>query len=257
MDSNNIFSINRVYQLLIRYYTLNYKGILIASVAFSGALAIIGAVSSFASNEFRVEAFVGMFYASLFVAGVIVTSKVFRELHKPSRSIHYLTLPASPIEKLLTAWISTSIFYLLIAMVLFYFTYYISSLLTLWWFNFPMVSINIFEYYYLKVCLHFIILHSIFFFGAVYFKGYNFLKMVLSIFVIVIGFSMYQSLISAITMKEMFHSIVLQQGPNQIIADGAKDFVENVFVPTMKYIYYAMPVFFLSLSFIRFNEREA
>ncbi len=255
---NNIFSLSRFIQLIRRHYVLNYKGLLIGYGAFAVALAIIGALSSFARSEFNIQVFAVLFYVFLFVAGYILSSSVFSELHSPEKSIHFLTLPASDFEKWFSGWLNTSIIYLIFSLVVFYVSYFLSALLALIWFEVPFEGYNIFSGDFFQMSLLYLITQSVFFFGAVYFKRFNFLKTILALFVLLIIYSVYQTLISAVAFREIFMILIHEGRVNDtVMVPGLEEYMENTVLPLIKGVFYfVIPVFFLSLSYIRLKERE-
>lgn len=259
MEQNNFFSISRFVNMIKRHYVLTFKGLIIAFSAIVGVIAVVGTLSSFGRASFHFEMFTGLFYFLIFTVGYILTSTIFHEMHRPERSVYYLTLPSSNFEKLLTGWLASTIFYLVMSLAAYYIAYVLASLFALAMFEVPFEIRSIFEADFFKVCLVYIITQSIFFFGAVYFKGYNFLKTILALFVLFLFWSAYQSLLGSVAFREVFFA-VLTHGDNVenvITAPGLEDYTEKVLVPILKVgFYYVMPIFFLGLSYVRIKERE-
>lgn len=259
MEQNNFFSFSRLVNMIIRHYVLSYKGLIIAFSAIVGVLAIIGALISFGQPGFNFEIFTGLFYFLMFTVGYIFTSTVFNEMHRPECSVYYLSLPSSNFEKLLTAWLASTLFYLLISFAAYHIAYVLASLFALAMFEVPFGLRSVLSAEFFKVSLVYSITQSIFFFGAVYFKGYNFLKTILSVFVLFLFWSVYQSLVGSVAFREIF-LVALQYGNNvddHIKAPGLEEYVEAVFIPVLKIGFYlVMPIFFLGLSYLRINERE-
>jgi len=256
---NNIFSIARLGQLTKRHLILNYNRMFLEVTGSIGLLSVIGAISfrqaSFPNNAL----FLFFFYAILFVGGFILTSNIFHELHKPEKSIQYMTLPASNLEKLISAWLNSSVLILALSLVVYYASFILAKLLALWWFDIEMPIFNIFVFFK-KVCIAYISIHSLFFFGAVYFKGKNFFKTLFSVFLLVLFFSIYHSIIGATATKEII-TLVMEENtvnPGEIItAPGLKEYVEGTLFPILKIIFrYILPIFFIVLSYIGLKERE-
>jgi hypothetical protein len=258
MESNNIFSPARFYYLIKRYYSLNYKTMLLAFLGVAGVLAIIGALATIGKTTYRHDVLVALFYVVMFLAGFILTSGIFNELHKPERSIHYITLPASSFEKLFSAWVQSTLFYFIFSIITFYIAYLLSSVLAFWWLGTPISWFNIFSTGFIKMCGLFMVIHSIFFFGAVYFRGANFLKTIFAIFLFFLAYSMYQTLFSTVVNRDIIMLLIQHKNVEDLIsAPGLEEFMQTRLIPAAKIFFlYVIPVFFLILSYVRIKERE-
>jgi len=253
MTQNNIFNLQRFQLFFRRHLFLNYKGLLTAFAAISGVLIVIAILTSIGSSIIDQKSFVVLSYVSIFLGGAIITSQSFSEMHKPEKSIHYISLPASGFEKVLSTWLHTTVIFLFIALGFFYTSWYIASSLAFVLTNTNFVALNLFDAGLWKILGIYFVVQPVFFLGAIYFKGYNFLKTLLALFVIMVFQSMFQSLVSLLVFKQ-----VLFNSPNW---DGTSwtgtDFMENTLLPIIKVIgFYVLPAFLLVVSYIRFNERE-
>lgn len=258
MGQNNIFSASRFIHLIKRHYVLNFTGLIIAFSGIAAIVAIIGALGSFGRQQFNDELFTSLFYVVMFITGYILTSTIFSELHRPERSVYYLTLPASSFEKLFSGWLNTSIIFLVFSLIAYYVSYLLSSIFAYWWFQVPFELKNVFNMGFLEASKFYIVTQSVFFFGAVYFKGYNFLKTVLALFILLMFHSFYQAMLGTIAFQDVLMLAIKGKDVDEMVsAPGLEEFAENVFLPVMKVgFYYVMPAFFLSLSYIRIKERE-
>ncbi len=258
MVQNNIFSFSRFINLIKRHYVLNYTGLIIAFSAIAAIVAIVGALASVGAQEFNLDTFTSLFYVVMFITGYILTSMVFSEMHSPNRSVFFLTLPASSFEKLLSGWLNTSIIFLIFSLITYYVSYLLASLFTLWWFQVPFEIGNAFEMGFFEACKFYLITQSIFFFGAIYFRGYNFLKTIIALFILLLFYSIYQTLASTLAFQDiMLLAMTGKPVDEMITAPGLEEYGKNVLVPAFKIgFYYVMPAFFLSLSYIRIKERE-
>ncbi|MBN2485429.1 MAG: hypothetical protein JXB34_05620 [Bacteroidales bacterium] len=253
MEQNNIFNLKRFQFFFKRHLLLNYKALLTAFAAISGALIVIAVLTSIGSKAIHKESFVVLSYVALFLGGAIITSLSFSELHKPEKSIHYLTLPASGFEKVLSTWLHTSVIFLIVSVGFFYLSWYLASGLAFVITGSPLATLNLFSAGLWKIIGVYFIVHPYFFLGAVYFKGYNFLKTLLALFLLAVFQSMVQSVLSLILFGQQFFNSMNAMGPSFT----GTDFLENTLLPILKILgFYIIPVFLLIVSYIRFNERE-
>ena len=130
--------------------------------------------------------------------------------------------------------------------------------MALWWFQVPFTGNSISIAQFLELSWFYISTQSIFFFGAVYFRGNNFLKTVLSIFLLFLVNSIYQALLGSLAFREIIVLLIQQHTLEDLVtAPGLEEYMEANFLPFLKIVfYYVIPVFFLSLSYIRIKERE-
>ncbi len=252
MIQNDTFSLRRFQLFFQRYLFLNYKGVLIAFAAISGLLIFISVLTSIGHRGINQEAFIALSYVSFFLGGAIITSACFNEMHRPEKSIQFLTLPASQPEKFFAAYLSTTVLYILVAISFYYVAYYVASGLALMLTNTPLKPVNYFDASLAKIIGIYFIVHSVFFLGAIYFKGYNFLKTLLALFVVQFTANLLIWLFGIIVFGD-----VIFEGFNKANFSGEEYFTDTL-LPTLKIIgFYILPIFFLVVSYIRYNEREA
>ncbi len=179
------FSMNRLIQLCSRYFAIKKNMILLGGLAVFGLIAILYfLLVIFGLLPLRQSGVFGMMdlvFTVLSYAGYAFTSTMFNEVNTNSTATHFLTLPASSIEKLLSAWVVSYVCYTIV----FIFSLYIISLILGVGNNF------IFSEEIINRLLAYTILQSIFLFGAVYFKANNFLSTIVAL----LAFAVMASLI--------------------------------------------------------------
>jgi len=193
-SSTNSFSFKRFYQLSYRYLFIYWQRILIAF----GVIASIMLISFtlpllYMPNEQLVNRIstIGfdaalntciMFYI---LGGLLFSSHIFNELHSKEKAFQFLLLPASSIEKFLSAWFTTSVVYtlfsilalILLSMVMEGFIVYKTAI----WSGFTVF--NPFGSQFLRGVIFLIISQSIFLLGGIYFKSYHFVKTLFSLLI--------------------------------------------------------------------------
>jgi len=176
--NNNTFSLNRFIKLFKRHSIANYKPYLMLLLLLIGGIATALTFSiKNAESIISIEQYT-MFKISLFVSVPIFTAGIFSELSSQSKSISYLMLPASNLEKWLVAWVYSFFIYLIIYVACFYFV----DILVLQYCNAtakkPQELVNIFDpkYSLINDLVIFALLHALSFFGAVFFRKHQILK---------------------------------------------------------------------------------
>lgn len=251
---NNTFSFNRLFLLAKRQIVGNLNGLLIAFAAIAGSLLIISLLTGY-SNPSSLLSLGPMFFVVLFIGGYVFTSNIFAELHSPQKSIPFLTLPVSKLERLTNAWVLTAIIFPILALLVFALVILLSYLLL----RIP-IPAGAFSILWsakaLKIVLIYCITQSVFLFGAVYFRKHNFLKTLLSLFVIqnVIG------LVAAIVGYLLFGTFNFKSDDmiiSQNINTGMESFFTVTLVQIAKIVFYYLTVpFFLILTWFSIKERE-
>lgn len=199
METNSFFNINRLKLLVLRDFGINYKTMLIATAAVGGFLMFIGTLTIiFGEKSMNQQNILGMVMPTLIIMGLISTSMVFSELHSPHKGYIYLTLPASAFEKLIAAWLVSSVFYVIFSMALLLFlnVYYI--LIALLFSSQSVELVNIFSPEVLKPLGVYMVVQSGFLLGAIYFRKVNFLKTILAFFVLNVLIAIYVGVLGKI-----------------------------------------------------------
>lgn len=253
MEKINQFSVQRFILLMKRYIIFNSKTLLIGLGALSGVMIFISLLQTyFAGGIFNLQALTQTGQTIIYIGGFILTSMVFKELHSPARSQFYLTLPATTSEKLFSSWILSSIGFIVAANVALSLVLLLSNgLASLIWSS-SVGLFNPFSNQSIQAMSVFIVLQSIFFLGAIYFRKNNFLKTILSLFVI----SFIINIIVALFMYILFG----QMGVGGNMENMPADFIITMesTVPKMARIafYGIIAPLCLLIAYFRLKERE-
>lgn len=253
MEKINKFSLQRFVLLMQRYVTFNSKSWLIGIGAISGVLIIISLLQAyFSQSHFDIRSMVNTGQVMIFIGGFVITSMAYNEIHTPARSQFYLTLPATTAEKLFSNWLITSVIFILVSNVLLSVVLGLANgIANLAWSS----AFNIFNPFTienLKLMGIYIVTQSIFFLGALQFRKNNFLKTILSIFVI----AMIINIISVLFAYLLFGTDGMHLDAQTISPDLSNIF-ETIFPKVMKTIFNVVLVpFFLLVSYFKLKERE-
>lgn len=170
-----VFSIERVRLLSERYLILNQRMIGRGLAVFLSVLLLAFSLMVFlAPNGYQLsQANLRIVFAIVQFVGFAFTSTMFYELNKTETAPFYLTLPATTMEKLCSAWLISFVGYTAFGFV---FLLIFSKVLghdSAWLWDH---SIDQFPYY--------VNVYSIFLFGSVFFRANNFLNTIVSLLLI-------------------------------------------------------------------------
>ncbi len=253
MEKINQFSLQRFTLLMQRYIMFNSKTWLIGIGAISGVMLVIGLITAyFSQGYFDVRSLVNTGQTIIFIGGFIITSMAYNEIHTPARSQFYLTLPATTAEKLFSHWLITSILFVLISNVLLSLVLLLANAIGYVAWAVPINMFNPFTQANLQLMAIYVVVQSIFFLGALYFRKNNFLKTILSVFVIAMALNLIAILFAWLLFGQTsfdgnFHSINPEMG----------SYFEITLPKIMKTIFYIVLVpFCLVVSYFKLKERE-
>lgn len=109
METNQIFSLPRLWMVMHRYMVENRATLILGSGLILTLMLIIGAVLGFQATEelaeAQVEAAATAYMCVTALACIIVASGLFAALNTSSGAVSFLTIPATPFEILLSRWI--------------------------------------------------------------------------------------------------------------------------------------------------------
>ncbi|MBW6497719.1 MAG: hypothetical protein K0B09_04970 [Bacteroidales bacterium] len=251
---NNTFSLTRLFFLGKRQVLGNLSGFLIAFGAFAGTLLVISLLAGY-SDPGRLSRIAPLFYVALFIGGYVFTSNIFAELHSPQRSIPFLTLPVSKLERLLNAWLLTAILFPVLALLSYALVVFLAHLIL----GVPLTA-TAFSMVWSKsafnVVMIYVITQSIFLFGAIYFRKHNFIRTLLSLFVLQIVISIFLTIIVYLLFgKTHFSEEVFVQQTN--LSPAMEQFFTKTLVDIAKFSFnYLLVPFFLMLTWFGIKERQ-
>ncbi|MDA3811120.1 MAG: hypothetical protein PF518_12430, partial [Spirochaetaceae bacterium] len=184
---NNIFSLNRMIKIVRKDMLSEYKNLIIWIGASAGIMIVISAInilfqklngSSPDVNSSFHMVFVIIF---LFPGGYLITSSMFKDLHDKSKNIYWLTMPGSTFEKMLSRLLISSLFYVLLLILIYPIFAGISELFNLIIFGSRHEFFNPFTYDIVKFLPYYLVTQSIFFAGASSFRKHPFAKTIFSL----------------------------------------------------------------------------
>ena len=120
MQAEHFFRPKRVFLLIRNVLVLNRSSIALITAAVASILLLVSLLD--ALGECRPELHQELYLLVLFSGGILLTSRSFKELHDPVKSLPWLLLPASLLEKTLARILLTTAV-LIGGSMLFYFVF--------------------------------------------------------------------------------------------------------------------------------------
>ena len=259
MTLQNHFSPRRFLLLFKRDLIQGYKVLLITSAAVIGTLLLILLLSS--AGKTGEDFHEGLFLPLLWLGGLIFTSLCFKESHSVNQIHQWLMTPASPLEKFMEKLLLSTVFYVLALLAGFFLATCLNSLIYLMIFKQTVPLFNPAQSWLWFNIGHYMIIQSIFFLGAVWFRKYNFVKTVLSLNVVQILLAMAVGGIAALAY---WGPIKEAAGGNaHFFVQGGQIIFQNFhrlnpfLLTVLKFIYFGLIApFFWFLSWLRMREIE-
>ncbi len=254
MNKQSMFNIKRSMFLLYRQLCFSTNGLLIGFGAVSGVLVFILSMTLlFGHRGLDNNVYFGTIIPTFFIMGYVFTSNIFSELRTPQRGYLFLMLPASILEKLLVPWLISSVLFVLASVAMIFLINILLLVISLIFLGNPVTIFNPCALPVLKMYAIYLVTQPIFVLGSVYFRRYNFLKTVLSLFVFILILGIYVTLAGKLIINHNFQGIHFEDGVPQHL----EHFFTSVFFPAVKILFWGcIAPFFLIVSYFRLKERE-
>ena len=191
MRTQNIFHPTRFYLLIRNGIVLNKSTILIVSAAVGGILVFLSAIDVFLGYRPRFHQ--GLYLGVLYIGGLIVTSKIFREFHDTVKGPAWLLIPASLLEKASSRIALSTVIYVIATMLIFFGFSILSEVFNWLLFRRHHPLFNPFDPWVLHGVALYFVLQAPLLVGAIYFQRHSLSKTILvllgytSVFFVVVG----------------------------------------------------------------------
>jgi hypothetical protein len=244
---SNTFDFGRLGQFIRRQVTLYRQPAGIAAGAVLGFMLVVSLlVASFAPET--LQSLRQMYGLVFYLAGLVLTSMIFAELHTPQRGYAYLTLPVSASEKLLGSWLLSAPVYVIGYWICVLLIYALSCAVANITAGYLYPPLEIFSEQFPRTVGSFLVIQTIFFLGAVYFRKNNFLKTVFALFLVAVVIGLYVALL-----------LWLLIGQNKLTdsGDGMSYVMNTLFTNVLDgFLTFILGPFLLLVSYFRLKERQ-
>lgn len=253
MKTNNIFNPGRVFYLIFRYIRLNYSPIITATAVVTGLILLISLVQMRSSGIMNQNYFIEFTTRIMFLGGIILAANSFRELNSSAKAPFYMNLPASILEKLAASWLSVSVLYLAYSFISILIINVLVSFAGQVFFDIPFKIVNLFSSHLLKNYAEFMVIQSVFIFGATYFRKSNFLKTLLWSFITAFIIMLFSVILHRIMLGNFNAFNLTVEGP---FSSSNIIFVQNLH-HVLKIAFWAITwPYFMIISFLSLKERQ-
>ncbi len=200
---NEIFSPHRLGLLLRNDAIAAYRSLFIVSATLAGIIFIIALLTrgSASGND---DFYLAWFIVMLLTWGPIAASRSFRELHDKTKNEAYLLLPASTLEKTIARLLSATIFFLVYLLILISFTSVVVETLNKIFFGQQNQLFHPFDPRIGALLSHYVILQSVYFLGAAWFRKTHFIKTTFAITIACIGLTVLAMMIIRLVLVPSF-----------------------------------------------------
>jgi hypothetical protein len=255
---NETLSARRVGLLLRNDVVGGYRAWLIASAALAGLIVVSSAATVYFNGSPGVYSSPWWFGVLLLVWGAITASKAFNELHDRTKNEPYLLLPASTLEKgvarLLLVLIGFFVYFLAYATVVAAVAGTLNALL----FGAGNRIATPFDPLVAKLLGHYVVVQSLFFVGAAWFRKTHFLKTVLALILISWAIGAFAFLLGWLLFGEFRNGIGMSFGEGDLytiyVEDvGAIDVSRRVL--PLAY-FFALPLVCWYVAWLRIKETQ-
>jgi hypothetical protein len=246
------FSLNKIVLLIRRQLTINSKNLIIAFSACLGILVIINFLTIYFGGRVEPDLIISLSFVLMFLGGYIFTSMAFNELHSPQKAYQYLTLPATTLEKITSVWFLTTIVYVIASLLLFVILVFLSNLFAALVGSLTVSYEVLLNYPVWKIIWIFMVTQSVFLLGSCYFKKNNFLKTILTLFIIGIILMIYAVINGYLLFGSEFNGI-----DGNSMNGNLSLFMEEIFPKIIQFIFnYLLAPFFYVVSYFTLKERQ-
>lgn len=243
---NTEFNLTRLGYFVKRQLYMNISSMWIAVAAIVGVLLVISGIVAY-SNPQAVNNLMPLYLVVLFLGGYIFTSSIFNEMHNPQKGYAFLTLPASTAEKLVGAWLIVAPVYLITALAGVIILAFASSLVA----GQPISLPNLSNWNFIRTVGSFFVVQTFFFVGATAFRGNNFLKTLLALFILAVIFVGYTASLGYALFGNSGPAFTVEDSKN---LENSFSFVTRSLLPFL--FWFVLPLFLLVVSFFKLKERQ-
>jgi hypothetical protein len=188
----------------------DWRGTAIASGAVAGSMFLLVILQALFDGQTSMN-YSSFLTGSLVIWGFISASLAFNSLHDKTRNESYLLLPASSVEKVLVRLLSVSVLLPIFIMILITLASVITETVTVLFFQLPFSPLNPFQGRFFRVIGYVVILQSVFFLGAAWFKKLHLIKTVFALILLAIIFGLLGAFSFRILFASFFEGFFTQK----------------------------------------------
>ncbi len=235
----------------------NGKSVIIGISALFGVFILLLLISLLNNGGNLWHNLMPFYYAGFIIAGIYISGMAFSSFRSKEKTISYITLPASVLEKFISEWLLTTIGFAIGYTIIFYVFNFILMLFGSM-LNIEVGIINVFDFDTVSLFPKYIIGQAMYLAGAATFKKAPFFKTLFSLFLFSMFLVVWLSVL-AYFLKGTFESFSFgYNGTVNIGNNGSYEFENRWFLQGVKIFYYYLsaPAFWL-YTYFKLKEKEA
>ena len=244
---SELLSARRLGLLLKNDIIDRYRSVLLVSATVLAIMVINVVLNGFSGGGGN--AYMGWFPALLFGWGTIVASYSFAELHDKSKNHAYLSLPASALEKTLARLLYGTVGFVLYVLVFTSVASFIAEGVAAGIYGRGNRPFNPFEPGVWLLIGNFIVVQSMFFLGAAWFRKMHYIKTVMSLAAISMGLSILLVLLARIVFAPNFSGWTFPGDLPVRTLEGAWAGIRILY-------FVALPILCWSVAWLRVKETQ-
>jgi len=194
--------------------------------------------------------------AGFIISGIFITGMAFTNFRSKEKTMTYLMLPASSLEKLISELLMTTVIFAIAYTVIFYIFNFIVYLLGSMY-NIPTEIISLTDINILNGFMYYVIFQSIFLAGSATFKKVPLFYTSFSLFVAGIAILIFTVIITT-SLKGEFENLTVNNFSINSNTFPEMDIENHYLVQIPKYMFYYLtaPLFWL-VTYFKLKEKEA
>lgn len=249
--------LSSIYLLISRQCKEHSRVYLIAVLLLFGLLSFMFLMVNQWRDSFTGSVENGVFLIGLFLAGGFFTNSMFRELSDSSQSIWFLTIPATQIEKLISAIILSTLVFLCVYMGVFFLADGLYAKITGQ--MGPNVMRGMFKNGFRQFIFLYLIFNGLVLLGRICFVKYSFLKTMVAIILAVVLLNSANNMIIesmipnlSVTSSMLFSSFQFRQSGENILVQLPAS-IQTVITPL---IWTLLPLALWAITWLKLKEKQ-
>ena len=196
------------------------------------------------------------YVAGFIISGTFLSGMAFTNFRNKEKTMNYLMLPASTLEKLISELLLTTIIFAIVYTILF-FVFNLAASLVASIYGLPTDFLNLMDLHVLEGFMYYVIFQSIFLAGSATFRKVPLFFTLFSLFTAWVAVFIFVVIIS-LSLKGEFENLAVNNF--SINSDTFPEFdIENHFliqIPKYMFYYLTAPIFWL-VTYFKLKEKEA
>jgi hypothetical protein len=257
---SDTFNLKRFLRLVRADLALNTGWIFLGSAVYLWVMTIGCLFKGFLTGDRPIAPY--FYEAMLFLSGLFLASMSYTEFSDRRKTHSYLLLPSSPLEKYLSRYLLTSWIYIAYSLLVYAAFIFAAMGMVSLFHGHPLPYASFFPKKSIVFLTYYLLAHSVFFWGALYFRRYTFLKTLIVTFslpFIMLYFCTFMTSIlfhDSIFIPEMSISLSFIPIFNPYGYLWIPDFQWLLYL-LMRWPYPALPPILLVVAYFRLKEKEA